>query len=110
MDHAEDQNRKKRFRTEREAIAHVAAHQAGGLRFDDLRHCYATWLVSAGVPVNMVQRVMGHAQPSTTLNRYTHVPSDYDDRVRAVFRDAQQRPACTDEDGEEGTAGTLIPA
>jgi hypothetical protein len=44
--------------------------------FHDLRHCYATWLVSEGVPVNMVQAVMGHEQASTTLNRYTHVPAD----------------------------------
>jgi integrase len=44
--------------------------------FHDLRHCYATWLVSDGVPVN-VQAVMGHEQASTTLNRYTHVPADF---------------------------------
>jgi integrase len=42
--------------------------------FHDLRHCYATWLISEGVPVNVVQAVMGHEQASTTLNRYTHVP------------------------------------
>ncbi|MET8910381.1 tyrosine-type recombinase/integrase [Micromonospora sp. NPDC004551] len=35
----------------------------GGLRFHDLRHSYATELVSRGVPVNDVQAVMGHAQP-----------------------------------------------
>jgi hypothetical protein len=29
------------------------------------------------VPVNVVQRVMGHEQASTTLNRYTHTPDDY---------------------------------
>jgi integrase len=40
-------------------------------KFHDLRHCYATWLVSDGVPVNVVQAVMGHEQASTTLNRYT---------------------------------------
>jgi hypothetical protein len=45
---------------------------AGGRRFHDLRHCYATWLVSGKVPVNVVQAVMGHEQASTTLNRYTH--------------------------------------
>jgi integrase len=55
------------------------------LRFHDLRHCYATWLISDSVPVNVVQRLMGHEQPSTTLNRYTHAARDYEDRVRAVL-------------------------
>jgi len=55
---------------------------AGGLRFHDLRHSYATWLVSDGLPVNVVQRVMGHVRASTTLNLYTHAPEDYDERVR----------------------------
>lgn len=73
------------FATEREAVAHVAAHAAGGLRFHDLRHCYATWLVSAGVPVNVVQAVMGHEQASTTLNRYTHTPADFHRVVRDAF-------------------------
>ncbi|GAA1329212.1 hypothetical protein GCM10009610_66290 [Pseudonocardia xinjiangensis] len=50
---------------------HVARHQAGGLRFHDLRHSYATWLVDDGVPPNMVQRVMGHERSSTTLDLYT---------------------------------------
>ena len=50
---------------------HVARHQAGGLRFHDLRHSYATWLVDDGVPPNMVQRVVGHERSSTTLDLYT---------------------------------------
>jgi site-specific recombinase XerC len=58
---------------------------AAGLRYHDLRHSYATWLVSDGVPVNVVQRVMGHEQASTTLNRYTHTPDDFGQRVRATF-------------------------
>lgn len=62
--------------------------QAGidpGLRFHDLRHSYATWLVSDGVPVSVVQRLMGHELASTTLNRYVHAPDDYDERVRRLF-------------------------
>jgi integrase len=56
------------------------------LRFHDLRHSYATWLVSDGVPVNVVSRLMGHEQISTTLDRYTHDARDYADlRVRQVF-------------------------
>jgi integrase len=54
-------------------------------KFHDLRHCYATWLISDGVPVNVVQAVMGHEQASTTLSRYTHVPADSHARVRAVL-------------------------
>jgi integrase len=73
------------FCTKRDAFAHLAAHAAGGLRFHDLRHSYATWLVSEGVPVNVVQKVMGHEQGSTTLNRYTHTPDDYSARVLAAF-------------------------
>jgi integrase len=52
-------------------VHHVARSQAGGLRFHDLRHSYATWLVDDGVPPNMVQRVMGHERSSTTLDLYT---------------------------------------
>ncbi len=55
------------------------------LRFHDLRHSYATWLITDGVPVNAVQKVMGHANASTTLNRYTHTPGDYEDLVRGAF-------------------------
>jgi integrase len=54
-------------------------------KFHDLRHCYATWLISEGVPVNVVQAVMGHEQASTALNRYTHVPADTHARVRAAL-------------------------
>jgi integrase len=57
-------------------------------KFHDLRHCYATWLISDGVPVNVVQAVMGHEQASTTLNRYTHVPADTHARVRAALNAA----------------------
>ncbi|MEN3267439.1 tyrosine-type recombinase/integrase [Pseudonocardia sp.] len=58
------------------ALNHVAQNQAGGLRFHDLRHSYATWLVDDGVPVNMVQRVLGHERSSTTLDLYTRRTDD----------------------------------
>jgi integrase len=50
----------KEFVTEREAVRHIAKSCASGLPLHDLRHSYATWLVDDGVPVNMVQRLMGH--------------------------------------------------
>ena len=38
-----------------------------------------------GVPVNYVQKVMGHEQASTTLNRYTHGSNDRDARIRSAL-------------------------
>ncbi|MET8089657.1 tyrosine-type recombinase/integrase [Micromonospora sp. NPDC005220] len=56
-----------------------------------MRHAYATWLVTDGVPINLVQRVMGHEQASTTLNRYTHTPDHYAARVP---RGVRRLPLC----------------
>lgn len=41
-------------------------------RWHDLRHCHATWLRQAGVPLEVVQRSLGHADLQTTM-RYAHV-------------------------------------
>jgi integrase len=78
-------NRTQLCATEREAVALVATHATGGLRFHDLRHSYATWLITEGVPVNVVRKVMGHEQASTTLDLYTHTPDDYERRVIAAL-------------------------
>ncbi|MEV4522662.1 site-specific integrase [Micromonospora tulbaghiae] len=94
------------FPTEREASACVATKAAGGLRFHDLRHCYATWLVSSGVPVNIVQAVMGHEQASTTLNRYTHTPADFHESVRKVFGGFADDPLTTKDDPQSEGAST----
>jgi integrase len=73
--------------SQRAAVALVARSAHGGLRFHDLRHSYATWLISDGVPINDVQRVMGHEQASTTLNMCTHAASEQDryGRVLGAF-------------------------
>jgi len=73
------------------------------LRFHDLRHSYATWLVSDGVPINDVAKVMGHEQTSTTLNWYTHSTRDRDRRILATF-DAFSLPGAA-ETGQETTQG-----
>jgi integrase len=61
------------------------------VRFHDLRHCYATWLIDDGCPINVVKTVMGHEQASTTLDRYTHTPDGSTDRVRDAFPTTAQR-------------------
>lgn len=70
-----------KFPTKAQAVRAVAKNAAGGLRFHDLRHSYASWLITSGVPVPDVQRVMGHERPTTTLAIYTHVQNGMEDRV-----------------------------
>ena len=72
--------------TAAQAVQHVARHQAGGLRFHDLRHSYATWLVDDGVPPNMVQRVLGHERSTTTLDLYTR-RTDNSSRILDALND-----------------------
>jgi Phage integrase family len=98
-DHAGKQHRE-RVDREATAVKLVARGQAGGLRFHDLRHSYATWLVDNGVPPNMVQRVMGHERASTTLDLYTRRTDDSTRILRAL----------DDEDPDDGPAGAPVPA
>lgn len=72
--------------------ARDAAGIPSSLTFHRLRHCYATWLISEGVPVNVVQVALGHEHASTTLSRYTHRPADYEDRLRAALADPTDDP------------------
>ena len=82
---ADDLPRVDTAKTRAAAIGIVNRNAASGLRFHDCRHSYATWLVSAGVPINEVARVLGHSQISTTLNRYTHVLPNPDERIRKAL-------------------------
>jgi hypothetical protein len=45
-----------------DALAVARSGLPASLRFHDLRHSYATWLVPDGVPVNVVSRLPGHEQ------------------------------------------------
>jgi len=45
----------------------------GQVRFHDLRHASATYLLKAGVPVTIVSQRLGHSRTSTTTDIYGHV-------------------------------------
>ena len=42
------------------------------VNFHGLRHSCATYLIKQGVPINIVQKQLGHANMAMTLNMYTH--------------------------------------
>ena len=65
-----------RWRATRTAakLAHIRLH--------DLRHFYASGLIAAGCDVVTVQRALGHATATTTLNTYSHLWPTAEDRTR----------------------------
>ena len=60
---------------------HLAAAGLPPMRFHDLRHACATFLLSQGVPMKVVQEQLGHSLMSTTSDTYSHV-------TPALMRDA----------------------
>ena len=55
-----------------------------GVRFHDLRHFYASLLIRHGESVKVVQARLGHASASETLDTYSHLWSDNEERTRAA--------------------------
>ena len=49
------------------------------------RHCYASWLLEAGVPLATVSKLMGHASVAITADRYGHLSERALPEVAAVL-------------------------
>jgi integrase len=43
------------------------------IRFHDLRHTYASLKIHQGANIKYIQKQMGHAKPTITLNVYAHL-------------------------------------
>jgi integrase len=56
-----------------------------GTGMHDLRHYYASLLIRHGESVKTVQRRLGHATATETLDTYSHLWPDSDDRTRAAI-------------------------
>jgi integrase len=68
-----------------------------GVRLHDLRHYVATRLLAAGVDVRTVAGRLGHRNPSTTLNVYSHFVPEIDheaaETLGRIFEEAaRQKP------------------
>ncbi|MDD2785541.1 MAG: tyrosine-type recombinase/integrase [Patescibacteria group bacterium] len=93
-----------------EATATWAIHRACarvGLRrigWHVLRHTFASRLVSEGVPLNEVMRLMGHSCITTTM-RYAHfAPSKLHESIRVL--EAAERRALAENFGQP--AGNVV--
>ncbi len=55
------------------------------IRIHDLRHSHATLLLSRGVPVTVISKRLGHADMTMTLNTYSHlIPEDEDKAINII--------------------------
>ena len=52
-----------------------------------LRHTQATALIDAGVPVKAVSERLGHSNVQTTLNIYTHVLPQQQEKILEISAD-----------------------
>ena len=59
-----------------------------GLRFHDLRHTFASTLLSRGVSVKAVADWLGHSSPVITLTTYAHLMPADEEVARAVLDEA----------------------
>ncbi len=66
----------------------------GELRFHDLRHTYASWLIRSGVHPHTVMTLLGHSSITVTMNVYGHLmpdsASDAAARLDALANEARE--------------------
>ncbi|WP_035052880.1 tyrosine-type recombinase/integrase [Carnobacterium pleistocenium] len=55
------------------------------IRFHDLRHTNASWLLSQNVNIKVIQERLGHSDIQTSMNVYTHVQKEMDQNASATF-------------------------
>lgn len=56
------------------------------IRNHDFRHSHATLLLSKGVPITVISKRLGHSNISMTLNKYSHlIPEDEDKAINLLY-------------------------
>lgn len=55
------------------------------IRFHDLRHTHATILLENGIDIKTISNRLGHSNVGTTLNIYTHVTKELDNKASDIF-------------------------
>lgn len=68
----------------RPAVAEALPAHLAQLRFHDLRHTFASILISLGKHPKVIQERMGHSSISVTFDRYGHLLPNLDDGEEAL--------------------------
>lgn len=77
-----------------------AAGLPAGTSYHDLRHYYASLLIRHGESVKVVQARLGHATAAETLDTYSHLWPDSEDRTRSAIDSVLGAPADSVRTGE----------
>lgn len=94
------------FRVARETVKGLP----DGFRVHDLRHYFASLLISAGLDVKVVQTRLRHASAKTTLDVYGHMWPDKDESARAVVAAVMNDRFTTRADSLRTDAATAVPS
>lgn len=73
------------FSTAVQAVKAIARHGEGGLRFHDLRHSYASWLITSGVPGSRRTAGDGTRAPNNHAGDLRPRPGGSQERVLDAF-------------------------
>lgn len=90
--------------------AFVAARNRAGIEeftVHDLRHFYASALISAGLSARAVADLLGHENPATTLRIYAKLFPGDRERARAAIADVMRDQSGTAESGS-GDSGGIV--
>lgn len=66
-------------------IRFLKRYDLKSIRFHDLRHTSATWLINKGVPAKVVQERLRHKKYTTTLDMYSHLLEETDMKAANEF-------------------------
>lgn len=86
------------------------AAKSPDVRFHDLRHHYASALISAGCSVKAVQKALGHASASETLDTYSHLWPDDEDRTRDAIEAVWMASSARNQGEGRTDGGTYVGA
>jgi integrase len=84
------------------------------IRLHDTRHGACSLLLAGGVPIEIVQMILGHSSPEVTRKVYAHLmrkatAAQVETAAELLTRHRKPAPGPNDQD-DDGTAGALTPA